>query len=983
MWFSSFWGSRRSASPRIHTNRRPPARLHVEALEDRCLLASDLSAVLVADIEPGADSSHPHDIIDADGTLYFYAADPRFPSKQALWNSDGTAAGTVLVKDQITTMESELSNLASIGGTVFFNAPYQGFTYLWKTDGTAAGTIPLEELGAEHLTAVNDKVFFTAWTDTGNELWVSDGTENGTKLVKDIHHGTHKECHGAGGPRHNGRGNLCYNVPNDSDPQWLTDVSGTLFFTAYDGTGRYLWKSDGTRGGTTVVKTIGAAHLTNVNGTLFFSGPAGGTGWELWKSDGSSEGTVLVHDSAPGIASGNPENLTDVDGTLLFTTDDGIHGRELWKSDGTAVGTLLVKDIVPGSDGAVFRSFANLDGSLAFTVDDGIHGAELWKSDGSAGGTVLVRDIRPGAGSATPAQLTNVNGLLYFTANDGTHGRELWQSDGSEAGTLMQDIYPGSTGSNPASLVAANNKLYFAATDPEHGRELWDPPPVEPDGEYLLVTDYDNDSVLRYDGTTGEFVDTFVPRGSGGLNQPWFLRFGPHDGNLYVGSGHFRGPGQEKAVLRYDGTTGMFIDTFVDSGPPSENVAPDANDVTERHGLLTSVHGISFGPDGNGDGLQDLYVADWTGPEGPDEYGLGRILRFDGITGEFLDVFVPANPDLGHPWTLVFAPDGPGNSLDLYVGSLATSAILRYDGETGAFLGEFVPSGSGGLSGPLAMTFGPDGNLYVGDTFGGNILRYQGPSGSSPGAFIDVFVPPGSGGLLEPSAGLLFGPDGNSDGHQDLYVANSDFTGIGNDQGRYGNVKRYDGLTGEFIDTFVAIGSGGLNNIGGMTFTQTDPMTLAYTGPRRPGALLTESVASSVVAGSITLAQLDSILTEALVRWEAAGADLSRLGPVQVAVTDLPGATLGLASGATIWLDVNAAGWGWFVDATPWADSEFSTPGDQGEQERMDLLTVLMHEFGHVLGYEHGAEALMQETLSPGTRLGWGEHPDVDYWRDR
>jgi hypothetical protein len=70
----------------------------------------------------------------------------------------------------------------------------------------------------------------------------------------------------------------------------------------------------------------------------------------------------------------------------------------------------------------------------------------------------------------------------------------------------------------------------------------------------------------------------------------------------------------------------------------------------------------------------------------------------------------------------------------------------------------------------------------------------------------------------------------------------------------------------------------------------------------------------------------------------------------------------------------NAAGWGWFVDLTPWDDSEFTTPaghprsGSQGEQHRMDLLTMLMHEVGHVLGYEHEQGGVMQETLSAGER---------------
>jgi len=67
-------------------------------------------------------------------------------------------------------------------------------------------------------------------------------------------------------------------------------------------------------------------------------------------------------------------------------------------------------------------------------------------------------------------------------------------------------------------------------------------------------------------------------------------------------------------------------------------------------------------------------------------------------------------------------------------------------------------------------------------------------------------------------------------------------------------------------------------------------------------------------------------------------------------------------------LDDKAAGWGWFVDATPRDDSEFTTPGDQGEVGRMDLLTVMEHEVGHCLGREHYDSGLMQDTLTAGTR---------------
>jgi Matrixin len=115
--------------------------------------------------------------------------------------------------------------------------------------------------------------------------------------------------------------------------------------------------------------------------------------------------------------------------------------------------------------------------------------------------------------------------------------------------------------------------------------------------------------------------------------------------------------------------------------------------------------------------------------------------------------------------------------------------------------------------------------------------------------------------------------------------------------------------------------------------------------------------------------QLRPLLTEAIGRWQGAGVATSGLAGIDVRIADLGGNTLGLASGHTIWLDDNAAGWGWFVDKTPRNDSEFRRPGNQGEQHRMDLLTVLEHEIGHVLGFEHADSGVMRETLTAGTRL--------------
>ena len=103
---------------------------------------------------------------------------------------------------------------------------------------------------------------------------------------------------------------------------------------------------------------------------------------------------------------------------------------------------------------------------------------------------------------------------------------------------------------------------------------------------YLLVSSFDSNSVLRYDEWTGAFVDTFVPKQSGGLREPMGVVYGP-DHNLYVASGLEPNNGTgHKDVLRYNGSTGAFLDNFADDNQ------------------VTSLRAILFGPDGN------LYVAD-------------------------------------------------------------------------------------------------------------------------------------------------------------------------------------------------------------------------------------------------------------------------------------------------------------------------------------------------------------------------------------
>ncbi len=131
--------------------------------------------------------------------------------------------------------------------------------------------------------------------------------------------------------------------------------------------------------------------------------------------------------------------------------------------------------------------------------------------------------------------------------------------------------------------------------------------------------------------------------------------------------------------------------------------------------------------------------------------------------------------------------------------------------------------------------------------------------------------------------------------------------------------------------------------------------------PRDGGGdqLTAVAAAPTTVNTSLRAGQVQPLLTDALARWQAAGNDTSTLYGIDVRIADLGGASFGKAAAGDNWLDDNAAGWGPFVDRTPRNDSEFTRRGNQGEENRMGLLTVMTHEVGHLVGYGHATGGAM------------------------
>ena len=135
---------------------------------------------------------------------------------------------------------------------------------------------------------------------------------------------------------------------------------------------------------------------------------------------------------------------------------------------------------------------------------------------------------------------------------------------------------------------------------------------------------------------------------------------------------------------------------------------------------------------------------------------------------------------------------------------------------------------------------------------------------------------------------------------------------------------------------------------------------------------------------SLDQGRFTSLVDEAIRIWRDADLDNARIGrldDITVHLRDLPQSQLGLADRTDVYIDDDAAGHGWFIDETPGRNEEFATDSTGGliaqsgyaASERIDLLTVLVHEFGHVLGYvdldaaQHTGH-VMAEELAPGLR---------------
>ncbi|HEV7671301.1 MAG TPA: ELWxxDGT repeat protein [Thermoanaerobaculia bacterium] len=481
---------------------------------------------------------------------------------RSLFRTDGTVGGTVLLHHFVAGFQFEGQIGRAPAGPLYF---LDGLN-LWTSDGTPAGTLlvrnldGLIEVGFLLSTEVVDGIFHATFSD--NNWLRSDGTAEGTFVLAQVAPGTDPTIARIGGSvfvlttdgiwRTAGTPETTSSFAGPrGEILSVVERPGRLFVMSYDPDQNrpFLWTTDGTPAGTRRLPLGPGPRLDADGMAAFRDGVLVSRGSrELLRVDGT--GAERLHDLQPGNGSAGPNEQIVLGHRLVFFSLAGEHNSQLFSSDGTAAGTTAIGAAFGGQTQfkltrAGGRGFFNSRG-LLWATDGTREGTRSWRPQSSfyesfgmnapigfVGGrfvfsaTLDINEVPHCAegdsepwvsdGIHGPNQLLNLNPFFFephglcsandvssspgpgvvvgplalFAADDLVHGRELFATDGTKEGTrLVADINPKrqpfdhpdllphplhfvGEDSDPTDLVRAGSRAFFVADDGTTGRELW------------------------------------------------------------------------------------------------------------------------------------------------------------------------------------------------------------------------------------------------------------------------------------------------------------------------------------------------------------------------------------------------------------------------------------------------------------------------------------------------------------------------------
>lgn len=469
-----------------------------ESLESRRLFAADL-------LSDAAGLSAANSMT-VGGESYFFADNGT--TGRELWKSDGTGAGTVLVKDLTPgSASTNVDSMYDLGGRCVFltkvinpvknqrgNVDYT----LWSTDGTAEGTVKLLELKGDvwfkiaqagnrlailhHQSASFDPGFTDAL------LYFSDGTVGGTKLVKSFLADA-PDAEGNGGTNYQSFGFL---------------AAGDHAVFGFD---QHLWGSDGTAAGTvelsSAIGTTLTAYQVDLTKMVEIAGKVlipGQNNSGMWITDGTLAGT----ESRPFNIAGQID-ASAVAGSIYYFVEALSVGKSIQK-------TLYALDIDTGTLTNVYRSpgdgsdnginITNSGSRVIFTdLDTDSFVTTLWTTDRTSAGTVKLAEFSDFTFASVPVYVGGTNylvvsagpyvedaqdfsgvigwigsGGVHMVNMPGTSSLQLWRTDGTPESTgMVRTLWQGDANGKKvnATLAEASGKLVITTKvlsgfDPQH-----------------------------------------------------------------------------------------------------------------------------------------------------------------------------------------------------------------------------------------------------------------------------------------------------------------------------------------------------------------------------------------------------------------------------------------------------------------------------------------------------------------------------------